>query len=148
MTQEERIRNLTETVGEGQELERVRRIIDEHRWIFAKTYAAFCPHEYTLRKEWENDDDYRFLVNFVWRYGLEAYFGKKTVASRYWFDHENGYYYFIFPEDTDEKGNATDKVILVNRAKICDFDFWKDEDRGMIRCARHLTNALKPMHNA
>ena len=137
MRQTEKIRNLTETVGEGQELERVRRIIAEHRWIFAKTYAAFCPHEYTLRKEWENDEEFCYLVNYVWRYGLESYFGKKTVANRYWFDHENGYYYFVFPEDTDEEGNATDNVILVNRAKICDFDFWKDEERGIIRCARH-----------
>ena len=42
-------------------------------------------------------------------------------------DSKSGYYYFVFPEDTDEEGNATDKVILVNRAKICDFDFWKED---------------------
>ena len=137
MQQEEKILNLTETVGNTQEVEMIRKIIREHRWIFAKTYAAFCPHEYTLRKEWADDAEFRTLVKHIWTLGVEAYFGKKTQANRYWFDHENGYYYFIFPEDTDETGNTTEAVCLVNRAKIGDFVFWKDERRGIIRCARH-----------
>ena len=136
MKQEEKVRNLTETIGKEPELSYVRKIVAEHRWIFAKTYAAFCPHEYTLRKDWENDDEYRKLITFVWRYGVEAYFGKKSEPNRYWFDHKNGYYYFIFPEDTDDEGNATEEAYLVNRAKITDFDFWKDEKGGVIRCGR------------
>lgn len=137
MKQEEGIRNLTETIGEEPELSYIRRIIAEHRWIFAKTYAAFCPHEYTLRKEWGNDEDFRALVNFIWRNGLDARYGKKDQANRYWFDHKGGYYYFIFPGDTDGEGNAADGVILINRAKISDFDFRKDEACGIVRCARH-----------
>ena len=140
--QEEYLKGLRETVGGADEVEAVRRAVAGHKWIFAKTYAAFCPHEYTLRKDWENDDEYRFLVNFIWRYGLEAYYGKKTVPNRYWFDHENGYYYFVFPDDTDEKGNATDKMILINRGRICEFDFWKDQNRGIIRCAWHRKSDL------
>ena len=65
MQQEERIRNLTETVGEEQEIAEIRRIIGEHPWIFAKTYAKFCPHEYTLRDIWQNQEDYASLVHFI-----------------------------------------------------------------------------------
>ncbi len=131
------LRGLWATVGGKEEIEAVRRTVAEHRWIFAKTYAAFCPHEYTLRKDWENDEEYRQFVHFVWKYGFEAYFGKKTEPNIYWFDHENGYYYFVFPEDTDAEGNATEAACLVNRAKITDFDFWKDGEMGIVRCARH-----------
>ena len=75
------------------------------------------------------------LVAFIWRNGLDAWYGKKTHSNRYWFDHEEGYYYFVFPEDTDEEGKATPGSVLINRARICDFDFWKDEVNGIVRCA-------------
>lgn len=135
MQQKERIRTLTETIGEKDEVARIRQLIGEHRWIFAKTYASFCPHEYTLRKDWAEDAEYRSLGNFIWSNGAEAYYGRKTVPNRYWFDHESGWYYFVFPDDTDEEGTINNQSILINRARICDFDFWKDESRGIIRCA-------------
>ncbi len=133
----DRLHGLKSTVGPTKEIEAIRKVIIDHRWIFAKTYAAFCPHEYTLRKEWEYDADYRMLVRFIWMYGLEAFYGRKTKPNKYWFDHENGWYYFVFPEDTDNDGNATEEACLINRAKITDFDFWKDEACGIVRCARH-----------
>jgi len=135
MQREGNIHNLTETVGNVQELDYIRKLIRKHRWVFAKTYAAFCPHEYTLRKEWKDDTEYVDLVAFVWRNGLDAWYGKKTHANRYWFDHEEGYYYFVFPEDTDEEGKVAPGSVLINRARICDFDFWKDEVNEIVRCA-------------
>ena len=126
---------LKETLGSAEEVSAVRGVIAGHRWIFARTYAAFCPHEYTLRREWAEDAEFRLLVKHIRKYGAEAFYGKKKYANRYWFDHENGYYYFITPEDTDGEGNVAESCVLVNRAKIADFDFWKDEEKGIIRCA-------------
>ena len=137
MRQEERLRNLTETVGDGAEVAHIRKLIREHRWIFAKTYAAFCPHEYTLRKTWNKDADFEALIRFIRQNGLDAWYGRMNHANRYWFDHEGGYYYFIFPDDTDEEGNPSKNTVLVNRAKVTDFDFRMDEAKGIIRCARH-----------
>ena len=133
--EDDRRKGLYETLGKAEEVDVIRMIVNRHYWRFAKTYAAFCPHEYTLREGWKQDSEFRMLVKHIWKYGLEAYYGKKTKPNRYWFDHETGYYYFIFPGDTDEEGNATEEIILVNRAKISEFDFWLDEGKGIIRCA-------------
>ncbi len=129
---QDRRKVLYETVGDSSEIEYIRRIVNEHEWKFAKTYAAFCPHEYTLRDKWNNRTDYNNLVNFIWRHGVLAQYGK-TEPKIYWFDHESGKYYFIFFEDFDENGHATDKATLINRANISDFEFWIDED-DMVRC--------------
>lgn len=133
---QDRLRNLHETVGEKAEVEYIRKIVGENAWTFAKSYAAFCPHEYTMRKAWKNREDYKTLVRHIWKYGLDAYYGRATEPKRYWFDHETGLYYFIYPEDTDEEGNVTEEAFLLNRAKISDFVFWEDADLlgSRIRC--------------
>lgn len=121
----DRRRNLSETLGTPEELEYIRRAVKSNIWHFAKRYAAFCPHEYTLRNQWRDRKAYNDLVHFIWKYGLEAQYGN-TEAKIYWFDHETGYYYFIYHEDHDEQGTATEKAYLINRAKIEDYDFWID----------------------
>lgn len=128
----DRMKNLSETLGEPEELEYIRRIVNDHEWCFAKTYAAFCPHEYTLRYTWKNKADYNNLVNFIWRHGLVAQYGR-TEPKTYWFDHETGWYYFIFDEDVDKDGKASDKATLINRARIADYDFWVDSVQ-VVRC--------------
>ena len=128
----DRMKNLSETVGAPEEVEYIRRIIADHEWRFAKSYAAFCPHEYTQRAGWSNRQDYANLVRFIWKYGVTAQYGK-TEPKIYWFDHENGMYYFIYFEDTDENGNATEKAFLINRARIEDYEFWVEPD-GKVRC--------------
>lgn len=133
---DERVKNLTETIGDPEENERIRQYINANYWKFAKTYAEFCPHEYTLRQYWRDKASYNALVHHIWKYGVDGYYGTKTVPNRYWFDHEGGYYYFIYQEDTDEEGNPTDQAYLINRAKIEDFPFWI-EDKGegkIVRC--------------
>ena len=135
MSEDERRQGLDVTVGSDEELQYIRRIINDNYWRFAKTYAEFCPHEYTLWKTWKNKVDYNNMVEFIGRNGVRAQYGK-TCAKTYWIDHETGYYYFIFDEDIDENGKATKEAYLVNRAKLADFEFWtEDSENGkIVRC--------------
>ena len=124
---EERLMNLTKTVGPASEVEETRKAINSVPWIFAKTYAAFCPHEYTLRRDWKKDRAFRKFVSFIWKYGMDAQYGKTSV-KRYWFDYEGGYYYFLDHQDCDQYGKTAEKLTLINRGKIEYFDFWVEED--------------------
>ena len=135
LTYEERLKNLTETVGPKNDVAEVQELIRKHNWIFAKTYADFCPHEYTLREKGWSDRDYQKFVNHIWKYGLDACYGKQGF-KRYWFDHEGGYYYFIFDEDVDNEGNVQNACTLVNRGGIKYFDFWIERDLlgEIVRC--------------
>lgn len=122
--------------------EQIREFINRHEWRFAKTYAAFCPHEYTLREWWNDRRQYNALVHHIWQNGVEAIYGT-TEPKRYWFDFMEGRYYFIYPEDTDQFGNATGKAYLINRALIADFIFF--EDMIGMRCRTKRKN--EPFQN-
>lgn len=57
--------------------EKVRRILEGKRWIFAKTMAD-NPHHYTLRREWGKDGAKLFgeVVKFIYKDGIrEQYAG-------------------------------------------------------------------------
>lgn len=103
------------------ELERFRALVDAHAWRFAKTYASFCPHEYTLKREGWNSTDLKWFVEFIWANGFDAVWGN-TGSKRYFIDSERGWYYFLFRDDTDENGIASGATTLVNRASL---DLWE-----------------------
>lgn len=135
LTFDERLKNLTETVGPEVEVNRFREMIKSHVWKFATTYADFCPHEYTVRANGWSHDDMQFFAHHIWLYGMDACYGKQE-PKRYWFNHDDGYYYFIFQEDTDAEGNMTPACTLINRAKMVNFEFWVEEDLlgRIVRC--------------
>ena len=135
MNTEQMLKNLTETVGNPEEVANIHRIISEHKWQFAKT-MPYVPHEYSVRKFWANKEDYDVLLNFVWDNGMEAFFGQKAQLKRYWFDHENGYYYFVCPEDFTEDRKAAPICVLINRGRIDQYKFWIDDSapEPIIRC--------------
>ena len=132
---DERLKNLTETIGPEEEVKRMQELIRKHEWKFATTYAAFCPHEYTLKERGWNWEDWSFFIRFIWEYGMYAAYGKQSQKP-YWFDHDNGYYYFLMDGDIDENGNVSQWTTLINRSKIEYFDFWLEEDLigKMVRC--------------
>lgn len=103
---------------------RFRMLVENHRWCFAKTYAAFCPHEYTLRKEWR-DAEFKWLAQFVWKNGFYARYGK--ITSKYFIDEETGWYYFVFPNDVDADVNILDSMTLLNRSTLNQFEFVQEE---------------------
>ncbi len=129
------MKNLSETVGDPAEVEKIRRLISEHEWRFAKS-MPYVPHEYSLRKGWANKDDFDVLLNFVWDNGVEAYFGNNAGPKRYWFDYQTGYYYFVCPEDFTEDRKAAPVCVLINRGRIDRYKFWVEDDllEPIVRC--------------
>ena len=125
---DERLKNLTETIGDPEENKYILELINSHPWQLAKTYVDFCPHEYTLKFKWKNWNEFYELMWHIWKYGVDGYFGRMPNPSRYWFDHEGGYYYFLLYGDITEEGVLNEGTILINRAKIEDFPFWVEED--------------------
>ncbi len=46
-------------------LEQARKFIEEHEWVFAKTYADTFPHEYTVRKKAKDDKTFNRFIEFM-----------------------------------------------------------------------------------
>ena len=101
-----------------------REFICRHEWTFAKTYAAFCPHEYTLQRESRWEDFARFF-EFIWENGFDAYYGKNM--QRYFIDTERGWYYFVSHNDVDENGKAQRSATLINRASLKQWELVEEE---------------------
>lgn len=103
---------------------RFHEFVDNHRWIFAKTYAAFCPHEYALRRECR-DSDFRWFVEFIWKNGFWARWGKNT--RKYFVDEERGWYYFLFTEDFDENDSVKSSMTLINRGSLGQWEIVEEQ---------------------
>ena len=66
-------------ISEGQEFQRIGRMLLGQKWIFAKT-MPHNPHEYTLRKLWTSDADFVHTVEYIRAYGYRAsYQGRPYV---------------------------------------------------------------------
>ena len=102
-----------------------REFIQRHEWIFAKTYAAFCPHEYIVmnrqtKEEWPL---FQEIAKRIREEGFDAEYAKLGPNRYYIVD---GYYYWTLdknPEDTD----------LINRAKLTDFEFADVDGKKIVR---------------
>lgn len=99
---------------------RFRQFVDSHYWQFAKTYAAFCPHEYTMRK-WDKSGDFQWFFETVYQNGFDASYGKNK--ARYFVDYETGYYYFVPHGEVHDGGIMNDGVTLINRSHVNEFEF-------------------------
>ena len=92
-----------------------RNFILSHTWIFAKTYASFCPHEYVVKGKLPPEEQKLFeeIVLFIREKGFLAIYGKKAPNQYYIIDDN---YYWTMPDSLE----ATD---ILNRAKLTDYDF-------------------------
>jgi hypothetical protein len=63
------------------------------------------PHQYTLRKQWANDEDFIWCVEYIRRVGYEQHF-----IGRVWV------YYDIGPMQYWDCGGPVERVGLINRA--------------------------------
>jgi hypothetical protein len=61
----------------------VQRLLDDAKWVFAKTRAAYNPHEYTVRASWENDMDYIGVVQYIRQWGVEERFMDPVTGRPY-----------------------------------------------------------------
>ena len=77
-----------------------------HPWKSAtsKRYEKL-PHQYTLRKQWSNDENFIWCMEYIRRVGYEKYF-----IGRVWI------YYDIGEHQYWDCGGPVDGVELINRA--------------------------------
>jgi len=87
-------------------LKRLYSLFSDKKWIFAKTMPQ-NPHEYTLRKQWGNGDDFDEAVQLIRDYGYAVKFqGRKYVQF-----NVLGHFYWSM-------GAPIPATILINRACI------------------------------
>ncbi len=104
-----------------------RDFINRHDWTFAKTFAAFCPHEYIVMKKLPEEEWPLFpeIARLIRARGFTAEYGRLGPNRYYVVDD---YYYWTMHKNVED----TD---LINRAKLSDFEFVKDAD-GVARIIR------------
>lgn len=90
------------------DFERVSALLSAARWIFAKTMPD-NPHDYTLRKDW-NDDDFVFVVQYIRQHGYQGKFGGRT----YTYLDAGGHYHWTMGAPIN-KDDGTPCTILINR---------------------------------
>jgi len=79
--------------------------LESKEYKFAKT-MPWCPHEYTLRKNWDNSELFEDIVQFIRDNGVREFFGKRLMIYFY----ANGWKYWTM-------GSPLNKTPLINRAK-------------------------------
>ena len=101
-----------------------REFIIRHEWTFAKTYAAFCPHEYVVMKRLPREEWPLFpqIARFIRDEGFVAEYGR---LGPNWYYIVDAYYYWIL----DPKVKDTN---LINRAKLSDFEFVDADGRKVV----------------
>ena len=89
------------------EFEQVARHLAAQEWIFAKTMPE-NPHEYTLRKKWERDEDFAAVVEFIRRHGYRQKFEGRYYTQ---LDIDDHTYWTM--------GWPVSQTILINRKLLC-----------------------------
>ena len=102
-----------------------RQFIERNTWIFAKTYAAYCPHEYIVKDRLSEEEKSVFeqIVIFIREKGFEAVYGNLGPDQYYTVDE---YYYWTM-------GAPVEQTIILNRAKHSDYDFVPADDSLRVR---------------
>ncbi len=85
--------------------EKVISLLKHAKFTFAKTMPK-TPHSYTLRKNWESDDDFCDVVSYIRDHGVREKFGRRY----YIYFYHNGYKYWTM-------GYPIHITKLINRAK-------------------------------
>ena len=85
-------------------------LLDSAIYVTAKSKKI--PHQYTLRSQWENDDDFVQVVMYIRKNGNKERFWRSIFIYYYY----NGYKYFTMgsPLHNDSKTGT----ILINRVKL------------------------------
>lgn len=86
--------------------------LESQNWTFAKTYAAFAPHEYIVRSKVPDKEAFDKAVQFIQDYGMTMFY--YSHERKYLF--VGGRFYWVLWSNND----PTDAVI--NRCKPDDYD--------------------------
>ena len=106
--------------------EQMKRFVSQFDWIFAKTYAEICPHEYIVKTKIDNSywKDFEAVVEYIRHAGFEASYNQR-IGKYYVLDVN---YYWIM-------GDPISDTIILNRAKLSDYHLegnhwiWKPKER-------------------
>ncbi len=111
-----------------------KQFILRNTWIFAKTYAAFCPHEYVVKERLPVEEHAVFeqIVTFIREQGFIASYGRLGPNRYYTVDD---YYYWTMGEPVKDTN-------ILNRAKLVDYEF-RETEKGVIirfkgRAEKHI----------
>jgi len=83
--------------------------IENQKWIFAKTYAKFAPHEYIVK--WRIPSKYHEIFEEFVEYIRINGYNKKFKSKSFCYYNIDGYIYWTM-------GNPIDQTIVLNRVKI------------------------------
>lgn len=92
----------------------IKDFIARNKWIFAKTYAAFCPHEYVVKNRLSESDQKLFekIAIYIREHGFPAQYGKNV---RMYYVVDDRYYWTM--------GDPIPNTIIINRARLEDYIF-------------------------
>lgn len=94
------------------DFERVSALLAAQTWTFAKT-MPHNPHEYSVRKNWANDDDFVFVVQYIRDNGYTGQFEGRT----YTYLNVNGYFYWTMGASIN-KADGSPLTIIINRKPL------------------------------
>ena len=102
-----------------------RDFVNRHAWTFAKTYAAFCPHEYLVKKRLPPEEQALFpeAARLIREEGFVAEYGR--LGPNWYYIVDGNYYWTLDPKVEDTE--------LINRAKLTDFEFVGAEGKRIVR---------------
>ena len=102
-----------------------REFIHRNQWTFAKTYAAFCPHEYVVMERLPREERPLFpvIAQFIRDEGFVAEYGR--LGPNWYYIVDDYYYWTLDPKAED--------TTLINRAKLSDFEFADMDGRKVVR---------------
>ena len=86
--------------------------VGKQTWIYAKTYAAFAPHEYALRNRTPNKEDFDLAVKCIQENGMRMFYYK---AERKYLYLDGWFYWALWSKD-----DLSDAII--NRCRPEDYD--------------------------
>lgn len=84
-------------------------LLEGSNWIFAKT-MVHNPHEYTLRKSWDDHDQFEAVIKYIRQHGYTGYFRGRGYIQLNLGNH----YYWIM-------GIPIERTTLINRKKLADY---------------------------
>lgn len=90
-----------------------REYVANQKWIWAKSYAMFAPHEYILRgKGNAGVEQFYDMSRYILEHGIRMFYYKNE--RKYLF--LDGYFYWLMVNEVSEKTN------IINRCKPEDYD--------------------------
>jgi hypothetical protein len=95
---------------------RVQTTLESQEWKFARTAVKNNPPWYTLRKSWENCEQFQEVALYIREHGVvERYRGHRYIVLSL-----GGYAYWTmgFPIDPDPNAPSSRNTILINRKEL------------------------------